>query len=66
MGIQLVMLLNHTIDIPGRKLLHGEAIAVGMICSLFVYTPWFIKEELVQIQEYILSVYGKVELKELI
>ncbi|AZQ62473.1 3-dehydroquinate synthase [Flammeovirga pectinis] len=57
---------SYLLDIPGRKLLHGEAIAVGMIAEAYLSTKFTgLKEsELKEIQEYILSVYGKVEIKE--
>ncbi|NLR90597.1 3-dehydroquinate synthase [Flammeovirga agarivorans] len=74
-GLRKILNYGHTVghaiesyllDIPGRKLLHGEAIAVGMIAEAYLSTQFtgLSKEELVKIQEYILSVYGKVELKE--
>ena len=45
-----------------KKLLHGEAIAVGMICESFLSLKRNLISEvdLKQISEYILNVYGKV------
>ncbi|MBB6460973.1 3-dehydroquinate synthase [Flammeovirga kamogawensis] len=57
---------SYLLDIPGRKLLHGEAIAIGMIAEAYLSTKFtgLNESELKEIQEYILSVYGKVEIKE--
>ncbi|OHX65893.1 3-dehydroquinate synthase [Flammeovirga pacifica] len=74
-GLRKILNFGHTIghaiesyllDIPGRKLLHGEAIAVGMIAEAWLSTKFtgLSDEELKDIQKYILSVYGKVELLE--
>jgi 3-dehydroquinate synthase len=45
-----------------EKLLHGEAIAVGIICESYLSLKRNLisEEDLKQISEYILSVYGKV------
>jgi 3-dehydroquinate synthase len=47
-----------------RKLLHGEAIAVGMICETFLsYKKGLVSQnDLEYIGQYLLRVYGKVEL----
>ncbi|KXX69724.1 3-dehydroquinate synthase [Flammeovirga sp. SJP92] len=74
-GLRKILNYGHTIghaiesyllDIPGRKLLHGEAIAIGMIAEAYLSVKFtgLKEDELKQIQEYILSVYGKVELLE--
>lgn len=74
-GLRKILNYGHTIghaiesyllDIPGRKLLHGEAIAIGMIAEAYLSVKFtgLKEEELKEIQEYILSVYGKVEILE--
>ncbi len=49
-----------------RKFLHGEAIAIGMICESFVaHQKGFIsKDDLTEISNYILSIYGHHPVKE--
>ncbi|MFK7899987.1 MAG: 3-dehydroquinate synthase [Cyclobacteriaceae bacterium] len=56
---------SHYLTTPNR-LLHGEAIAVGMITEAYLsHTKGYISEtDLKEVTTYILSVYGKVELKE--
>ncbi|GAA4847233.1 3-dehydroquinate synthase [Algivirga pacifica] len=72
-GLRKILNFGHTIghaiesyllDISGRKLLHGEAIAIGMICEAYlsVKKAGLPESELDSIQDYILKVYGKVEL----
>jgi len=67
-GLRKILNFGHTIghaiesfylDIPGKRLLHGEAIAVGMICE-----AWLSQEklsltamELAEITQYILKIY---------
>ncbi|ANQ48921.1 3-dehydroquinate synthase [Flammeovirga sp. MY04] len=74
-GLRKILNFGHTVghaiesyllDIPGRKLLHGEAIAIGMIAEAWLSTKFtgLTKVELIEIQSYILRVYGKVEIKE--
>jgi 3-dehydroquinate synthase len=74
-GLRKILNFGHTVghaiesyflNIPSKKLLHGEAIAIGMICEAFLsYKKEFItKSELDHIQEFILSVYGKIEIFE--
>lgn len=50
---------------PKKKLLHGEAIAVGMIAEgyLSMQRGLLSEKEFGQVEEFIFSVYGKVELK---
>ncbi|WP_341226573.1 3-dehydroquinate synthase [uncultured Arcticibacterium sp.] len=50
---------------PKHRLLHGEAIAVGMICEAFLSLErGMIDQKLFEeIEEFIFSVYGKVKLK---
>lgn len=74
-GLRKILNFGHTIghaiesyflEIPSKRLLHGEAIAIGMICESFIsYKKGFInQEELSSIEKYILSVYGKIEIFE--
>lgn len=53
---------SHFLKIPGKKLLHGEAIAVGMICESWISNQLtgLDKKDLKQITDFILSVFGKV------
>ncbi len=47
-----------------KKLLHGEAIAIGMICETFISAKrgYISMEDLQRISSYIVSVYGKPEI----
>lgn len=49
---------------PIKKLLHGEAIAIGMICEAYLSfeKKLISKSELDDISTYIISIYGKVNL----
>ena len=49
-----------------KKILHGEAIAIGMICESWLsYKKGFIKKaELDEISAYILKIYGKEDISE--
>ncbi len=49
---------------PKSKLLHGEAIAIGMICEAYIsFRRKLINEEtLMQIEEFIFSIYGRVKI----
>ncbi len=69
-GIRKILNFGHTLghavesfylNTP-KKLLHGEAIAVGMICEAYLSMKRNLisEEDLKQILAYILSVYGKV------
>jgi 3-dehydroquinate synthase len=51
---------SHFLFIPHKRLLHGEAIAAGMICEswLSVQKGFITEEEHKEIEQYILSVYG--------
>jgi 3-dehydroquinate synthase len=57
---------SHFLDKPGKKLLHGEAIAIGMICEAFVASQLSLvsERELKEIEGFILSVYPKVNIPE--
>ncbi len=70
-GLRKVLNFGHTIGhavesfyLPQaeKKLLHGEAIAVGMIAEAFVSVKrgFITRAEADQIKEYIISIYGKV------
>ncbi len=71
-GLRKILNFGHTIGhavesfyLPTeKKLLHGEAIAVGMIAEAYLsFQRGFITEEDCQeITDYILSIYGKVEI----
>ncbi|PWJ43970.1 3-dehydroquinate synthase [Sediminitomix flava] len=51
---------SYLLDIPERKLLHGEAIAVGMICEAFISTKKcsLTDSELSEVTAYLLQEYG--------
>lgn len=68
-GLRKILNFGHTIghaiesfylENEDKKLLHGEAIAIGMICEAFLSTKkWTLfEEELNQIVAYILQIYG--------
>ncbi len=72
-GLRKILNFGHTIghaiesyylEKPGKRLLHGEAIGIGMICEawLSVELGFISLEECESIKNVILSVYGKVEL----
>ncbi len=67
-GLRKILNFGHTIghaiesfylDIPGKRLLHGEAIAVGMICEAFLSKEKLniSVEDLKKITDYILKIY---------
>lgn len=55
---------THFLGVPKKHLLHGEAIAVGMVAEAFMaHEKGLIDNTLLtQIEEYLFSVYGKVPL----
>ena len=70
-GLRKILNFGHTIGhavetwflaIPGKRLLHGEAIAVGMIAEAWLsQQKGFISEDdLQEITDYLLQIYGKV------
>ena len=74
-GYRKVLNFGHTIghavesyllEKPGRELLHGEAIAVGMLCETYlsVKKGLLSKEALDEIETFLVSVYEKVPLSE--
>lgn len=67
-GLRKVLNFGHTIGhaiethylfVPNKRLLHGEAIAIGMICEAWLaYKKGFItKDDVKEIESYILSIY---------
>lgn len=73
-GLRKVLNFGHTIghaiesfflENPEQKLLHGEAVAVGMICESYISVKQKLlqQEELDRIETFILSIYEKVKLK---
>jgi 3-dehydroquinate synthase len=72
-GLRKVLNFGHTVghavesyllDNPDRKVLHGEAIAVGMICEsyLSVKKELLLPEELDKIETFLISVFEKIKL----
>lgn len=70
-GLRKILNFGHTIGhavetfhLEKNRLLHGEAIAIGMICESYIaYSKGMLTEaELGEIEEYIFSVYGAVRL----
>ena len=72
-GLRKILNFGHTIghaiesyylNIPGKRLLHGEAIAIGMVAeaSIAAKKKFINEQELEQIKTYIISIYGKVEI----
>ncbi|MGV3640200.1 MAG: 3-dehydroquinate synthase [Adhaeribacter sp.] len=70
-GLRKILNFGHTIghaietfflNQEGQDLLHGEAIAIGMICESYLSRQKGLLEdgELTEIQDFILTVYGKV------
>lgn len=70
-GLRKILNFGHTIGhavetwflaIPGKRLLHGEAIAIGMIAEAWIsQQKGFISvEDLEEITDYLLHIYGKV------
>ncbi|TXK28425.1 3-dehydroquinate synthase [Pontibacter qinzhouensis] len=55
---------SYLLEKPGRELLHGEAIAVGMLCEtwLSVKKGLLSQQELDRIETFLLTVYEKVKL----
>lgn len=57
---------SYLMDQPGRSLLHGEAVAIGMICEAYISSTSgrISTEELNLINELVSSQFGKVSLDE--
>ncbi len=57
---------SYLLEKPGRELLHGEAIAIGMLCEAYlsVKKSLLTKEALEKIETFLVSVYEKVPLTE--
>ncbi|MDQ4139757.1 MAG: 3-dehydroquinate synthase [Bacteroidota bacterium] len=56
---------THLLTQPGRRLLHGEAIAVGMLCESYLSARKGLLEqsELTKIETFLFSVYEKVSIQ---
>ncbi|MCC9138125.1 3-dehydroquinate synthase [Pontibacter silvestris] len=74
-GYRKVLNFGHTVghaletylmDLPGREILHGEAIAVGMVCEAFISKKKELlsEEEFDKIETFLVSVYEKVSITE--
>ncbi len=71
-GLRKILNFGHTVGhavethflSQGPRLLHGEAIAIGMIAEAYLSHKrgWVSLKELKHIEQYLLSIYGKVEL----
>jgi 3-dehydroquinate synthase len=71
-GLRKILNFGHTLGhaIEGhylnskKKLLHGEAIAIGMICETFISAKrgFITMEDLQRISSFIVSIYGKPEI----
>jgi 3-dehydroquinate synthase len=72
-GLRKILNFGHTLGhametfflhLGKKRLFHGEAIAAGMICESYIaYTRGLIDERtLEQIEEFIFSIYGKVDI----
>jgi 3-dehydroquinate synthase len=57
---------SHFLSQPKKKLLHGEAIAVGMVAEAYLsYKRKLLDEEsLMQIEEFVFSIYGRVKMQD--
>jgi 3-dehydroquinate synthase len=57
---------THFLNLPRKRLLHGEAIAVGMIAEAFIahQKEMIGPDWLAQIEEYLFAVYGKATIAE--
>ncbi|MBF9252108.1 3-dehydroquinate synthase [Pontibacter sp. 172403-2] len=55
---------SYLLEQPGRALLHGEAIAIGMLCEawLSVKHKLLTQEELEKIETFLISIYEKISL----
>ncbi|WP_299756905.1 3-dehydroquinate synthase [uncultured Pontibacter sp.] len=74
-GLRKILNFGHTVghavesyllEQPERKLLHGEAVAVGMLCEAWISKKHdlLLPEELDKIETFLVSVYEKVRLSE--
>lgn len=71
MGLRKILNFGHTIghaiesyflEIPGKRLLHGEAIAIGMVAEAYISVQrgFISAAELTEIKDYILKIYDRV------
>jgi 3-dehydroquinate synthase len=73
-GLRKILNAGHTIGhaietyflSSGKKILHGEAVAAGLIAEAFLSQEFgtLRKDELHQIEQYILSIFGKLPMDE--
>src|SRR6185437_391808 len=74
-GLRKILNFGHTIghaiesfylNIPKKRLLHGEAIAIGMIAESYIAVKkkFISQAELDEIKKYIISIYGKITIFE--
>ncbi len=74
-GIRKILNFGHTIGhaiethflgIPEKKLFHGEAIAIGMICEAYLSLEkgFLSQNEVEEIAQYILSIFGKQKINQ--
>ncbi|MFN8416280.1 MAG: 3-dehydroquinate synthase [Cytophagaceae bacterium] len=70
-GLRKILNFGHTIghaietyflNQPGKRLLHGEAIAIGMIAEAYLaeVKGFISRSDVQEIEQYILAIYGKV------
>ncbi|WP_242926910.1 3-dehydroquinate synthase [Pontibacter vulgaris] len=57
---------SYLLEKPGRELLHGEAIAIGMLCEAYlsVKKELLTQQELDRIETFLISIYEKVQLSD--
>lgn len=72
-GLRKILNFGHTVghaiesyflNMEGKRLLHGEAIAIGMACEAYIaFTKNFLSEsDVKEISDYLFKVYGKKEI----
>ena len=56
---------THFLEDPKKRLLHGEAIAAGMITEAWLSFKrgWLTEEELLQLEEFLFTTYGKADIR---
>lgn len=74
-GLRKILNFGHTIghaiesyflEVPDKRLLHGEAIAIGMVAEAYISCQrgFITEKELSEIKQYILSIFEKVDIFE--